>query len=546
MTIGILWNPEAFSIDSSTYNGNKINEVTGHNTGNLAYVEGIRSIFEGEDIEFLPWTIKGKSISSSIDKLIFPAANQLGKHTDLGGLASVFSNYDRPVVALGLGAQLKDINQKLELSAGTSKWLETLTKLKVKKDVPNIIVRGDITARKMEEMGYGGSIISSGCPSQFIAKDILHYKKIQDNIRFNELNFLAYNASHYSWAWASDFDKKALDYIFINGGGMLVQAPYEYIDLVKFEYNKDYTKSYDIIRNFFKLNLTNPEIKKIIRRYFYTFSNITSWRDWVSKHDFTIGTRIHGAMVGLQSGVPSLLIVHDTRTLELAEKIGVPFIMANDERIKTDFLNTCKKTLLNFDYKSTNDKRLRNLNSYLRFFRKNEINVGSKFSDFAENIKNSKELFVNTVKSAPSIYLEKSIDTRTKIIEFHDGVSYLPVNWSQNSSVLYFDVRKDNFSDLINKRFDIIVINSLSFEISSYENLFGICDSASLLFVRITKNIHDFFINDMDKPVDNSINHSNIIKLISYILNKSSSDINSIEKSDKDAQGRIILKFVFS
>jgi polysaccharide pyruvyl transferase WcaK-like protein len=46
--------------------------------------------------------------------------------------------------------------------------------------------------------------------------------------------------------------------------------------------------------------------------------------------DFVVGARIHGVMLGLQAGIPGLCIAHDSRTREMCETMGVPFVMARD------------------------------------------------------------------------------------------------------------------------------------------------------------------------------------------------------------------------
>ena len=38
----------------------------------------------------------------------------------------------------------------------------------------------------------------------------------------------------------------------------------------------------------------------------------------------SIGTRLHGNILAFQAGVPSIVIPHDARTMELAQTIGIP------------------------------------------------------------------------------------------------------------------------------------------------------------------------------------------------------------------------------
>ena len=51
---------------------------------------------------------------------------------------------------------------------------------------------------------------------------------------------------------------------------------------------------------------------------------------FVSSSDLVAGTRIHGVVLGLQAGVRGVCIAHDSRTRELCETLGVPFLPASE------------------------------------------------------------------------------------------------------------------------------------------------------------------------------------------------------------------------
>lgn len=63
--------------------------------------------------------------------------------------------------------------------------------------------------------------------------------------------------------------------------------------------------------------------------------------EFLRRFDFVVGTRIHGTVLGLQSGVPALCIATDSRTLELCQTMRVPYIAAKDcvERLKLEDLS---------------------------------------------------------------------------------------------------------------------------------------------------------------------------------------------------------------
>lgn len=57
------------------------------------------------------------------------------------------------------------------------------------------------------------------------------------------------------------------------------------------------------------------------------------WKQIVMDYDFIIGTRIHGCIMGLICNKPSLLIAIDSRTLELAEELNIPYITNLDNKL---------------------------------------------------------------------------------------------------------------------------------------------------------------------------------------------------------------------
>ena len=59
---------------------------------------------------------------------------------------------------------------------------------------------------------------------------------------------------------------------------------------------------------------------------FSIFFNLESWAQAVSSASVSVGTRIHGNILAMQLGIPSLLYSHDERVAELAGQVGMPSI----------------------------------------------------------------------------------------------------------------------------------------------------------------------------------------------------------------------------
>ena len=66
------------------------------------------------------------------------------------------------------------------------------------------------------------------------------------------------------------------------------------------------------------------EIKK--QNNFHFFTNVNEWIKEMSEMDFVIGTRIHGTIIGLLAGTPSMCLAIDSRTKELCEIMHIPYL----------------------------------------------------------------------------------------------------------------------------------------------------------------------------------------------------------------------------
>ena len=94
--------------------------------------------------------------------------------------------------------------------------------------------------------------------------------------------------------------------------------------------------------------------------------------------DFSIGSRIHQAIIAILSGCPALLIAHSQRVLEIAEYHKIPYIYRKElidrqPSVETLYYRACAG-MINF-YKNY-DKGLK---EYVAFLKKNNLVVASDF-----------------------------------------------------------------------------------------------------------------------------------------------------------------------
>jgi hypothetical protein len=207
--------------------------------------------------------------------------------------------------------------------------------------------------------------------------------------------------------------------MLLNCGGYQIQAPPDMISWARSTDYFDIVYDHSTTRNFIADDMSNEEFYKFSRRYVTTFSSVPSWREWLVHFDFSFGTRIHGAMLALQSAVPSLLVAHDTRTHEMALKMSVPYVHIKDLTVSgRELIGLVKKTLREFDYQLIDKSRLHNAKLYLDFFRANGVPISKDFQTFIDQslLLDSES---GTTKSRISISAEISnlITPRSTVLE---------------------------------------------------------------------------------------------------------------------------------
>jgi len=104
------------------------------------------------------------------------------------------------------------------------------------------------------------------------------------------------------------------------------------------------------------------------RRVVY-FPSPWAWIDWAGTQDLVLGQRLHGTIVGLLGGAPSHLLVHDSRTRELAEHHGIPYTRLEDLGPEPSVAQIAERT----DMTRFNELYPERFEAYLAFLRRNGL-----------------------------------------------------------------------------------------------------------------------------------------------------------------------------
>lgn len=288
----------------------------GLNTGNLAFWYAMsQQVANPKD--YFGWSFDPQNVKNNYDFLVFPAANQLNPDWDMGGLADLIDKADTPLLICGLGAQAADMTRKLQFNAGTKRFLKVISERTVK-----VGVRGNYTAQVLAENGVK-NVEVLGCPSNFtnpspdlglqIANKFAQLKNIEKlALNIDITPKLAEKVRiMFNWAIGRNTD-------------VINQAP---LDLLKLSHRDSRKIDSELLRrvhNIFAPSVSLSYFEKMVNNQFVSYFDVNEWMYQLHQFDLSVGTRLHGNMLALQAGTPSIFLPHDSRTQELAEVMALP------------------------------------------------------------------------------------------------------------------------------------------------------------------------------------------------------------------------------
>jgi len=287
----------------------------GNNTGNMVFSEGLYRSISGSrrsDYHF------DKRLASECDVIVVAAANWLNGYEDFGWLLRSVEATGLPLILVGLGVQVPDRNVPTRISDGTMGLVRLAAQTSA-----FIGVRGSFSASVLRSHGVE-NVKVVGCPSFLVAPSgwtlmgtslddgpaLIHGTRHQ----FNEPDML--NGYFYRQAFRRNLD-------------VLLQSelPDMYFALGRTN-NPEITKiSGDIVAHSYGGPVN--EVSHYLDQHGQVYFDYDRWRSDMARYSVTVGTRIHGTIMSLLSGIPSVLFCHDERTRELAESMPVPFVSSD-------------------------------------------------------------------------------------------------------------------------------------------------------------------------------------------------------------------------
>lgn len=345
-----------------------IENLIGNNTGNLIFQSSLaRAVMTG-DTEIT--TIRTDLIYSEeqverwnaeYDMFLIPLANAFRTtfKKELKMLTDLVKRLTIPCVVVGVG---------LARSLKSNKWTflhdeESTAFVRAVLEKSSIIgVRGEITAEYLKQKGFRPEkdFTVIGCPSLYMFGDALPVPKQTElspksKVTMNFKAGLPENLYTFLREQGERFDHS----VFITQ--VIEEIRTVYVGEPYFtEENKDKIPA-DYPMHFDHPMMQDDRIVGVL--------DIDSWFNFLSQQDFNFGSRIHGNIAAVLSGVPCYIYAGDCRVKELADFHHIPCITAGDLEDGMDVIDMYEKA----DYSRLHAGHKDRVSHYLDFLDVNKV-----------------------------------------------------------------------------------------------------------------------------------------------------------------------------
>lgn len=312
-------------IDYNTLYSDVSKNVNGvlNNTGNKVWFQGIvtEMMNTGNEVEFMHEGVTWDEINATYDAVIVSMANMFSK-TYIEALKSCTKSLKKskiPIYVISVGAQISGNKECEELVHEIGYQVSEFVDV-VYKSGGAIGLRGYVTKEFIDKCCHNEAEVI-GCPSMYQMGRNL---RIDNNkVSFEEFNYVI--NGEIIWKNIKNIDKC-----------MFIDQNIEQL------YNNNYWEIKDKkllrqqILSFSKAHgalMTRLLINDKIKLFF----DIPEWKDFLINSDinYSIGTRIHGNVMGILAGIPVSVCCRDDRVKEIAEYYSMHTISTSEIRNKS-------------------------------------------------------------------------------------------------------------------------------------------------------------------------------------------------------------------
>lgn len=353
VSINRQWtNPSGMNF-TTLYNG------IGKNTGNLMFTEAAFLLIDGVN-ESIGFSFDPKEVNKNFDAVVVPAANWLNDYADWDWLIERLADLKVPVTVIGLGLQ----SPTYELGAvRVNDSCRRLIEFFASQPGP-ISVRGNFTRDWLRSIGVE-NVVTTGCPSI--------YMNIFGKSETPEDGKVIFQGTRYglaqSFLSSTGINRRMFGFAVEFDCPMVYQSEPEEMELLTSGASASSlgTEKCDRLKQLYSCK-TVEELDGVLTRLGRVFYDLKAWSRFVSSHRAVVGTRLHGAILALNSGRPAVLVPHDSRTAEVASFAGIQSLHGPDVRDCTSFEEIVSMISGN-NLERYSDTRSNNQSVFIQFLR---------------------------------------------------------------------------------------------------------------------------------------------------------------------------------
>ncbi len=322
--LAIFGTPGGVSVAASGFNGAMAQ--IGFNVGNAMFQLAVAELVANPRI-YINTSSAPSFVRENADVLIFPAANQVNPHWDLTEWAEFIEAVNLPCAVIGLGAQSEiGASVGMNLKPGTMRFIKAIADRS-----GTMGVRGQFTKDVLGQLGIQNTIVT-GCPSRTINRHVtgssiaaalnlaLENAKPRVGYLYGTFEEGTRKAEQKLSSIVKDFDHR-----------IIIQTNPPLMKLVwGGELSPEETRTIHWLGTVARPDLSGSQYVEYLKQSGVFYSDARSWIDQMTAMDAVIGMRIHGAVAAIRGGSLGVCVAFDSRTLELAQTMEIPYLTAQE------------------------------------------------------------------------------------------------------------------------------------------------------------------------------------------------------------------------
>ncbi|WP_315835700.1 polysaccharide pyruvyl transferase family protein [Bradyrhizobium prioriisuperbiae] len=290
----------------------------GQNTGNMMFTQSLLRVLHGAkwgSFALSPEEIEGH------DAIVLAAANWVNHFDDFGWLADRLEKTKLPVFLIGVGAQASNSEEIPNVTEGTLRLLRLVQDRSV-----SISARGTFSCEVLERYGIT-NVHPTGCPSLMLIGRDGPSPSLLNDVGFDAC---CMHATRHGFSKTDSFQTFLYRQAISRNIDLVLQSEIADIHYIMQHRTGEALPEKAEQAVMAVYGAAAGQVEDFLIRHGRVFTLYQDWIDYMKQRSFCFGTRIHGTVAALIAGTPAALIVHDSRTVEMADIMGVPIVRWQD------------------------------------------------------------------------------------------------------------------------------------------------------------------------------------------------------------------------